>query len=44
MKNEDHIDPDIFEKLIKICVYMDYAQKFRDTEQIDEIDEALIPG
>ncbi len=25
-------------------VYMDYVEEFLDRDQIDEIDEALIPG
>ena len=44
MKQEDHIDPDIFEIFIKERVYMDYAEEFLDPEQIDDIDEDLIPG
>jgi hypothetical protein len=44
MKTEGHIDPDIFEIFIKQRVYIDYAEEFLDQNQIDEIDEALIPG
>jgi HD-GYP domain-containing protein (c-di-GMP phosphodiesterase class II) len=44
MKKRGHIDPDIFEIFIRERVYMDYAQKFLDPQQIDEIDETLIPG
>jgi hypothetical protein len=44
MKQEDHIDPDIFEIFIKERVYMDYAEEFLGPEQIDDIDEDLIPG
>jgi HD-GYP domain-containing protein (c-di-GMP phosphodiesterase class II) len=44
MKKRGHIDPDIFEIFIREGVYMDYAQKFLDPQQIDEIDETLIPG
>ncbi len=44
MKKEDHIDPDIFDIFIKNRVYLDYAEEFLDPEQIDEIDEAMIPG
>ena len=44
MKTEGHIDPDILEIFIEQRVYMDYAQEFLDQDQIDEIDEALIPG
>jgi len=44
MKKSDHIDPDLFEIFIKNRVYMNYAEEFLDAAQIDEIDEALIPG
>jgi hypothetical protein len=44
MKKDRHIDPDIFEIFIRERVYLDYAEEFLDPEQIDEIDEALIPG
>ncbi|MDC1288218.1 phosphohydrolase, partial [Gammaproteobacteria bacterium] len=44
MKQDDHIDPDIFEIFIKRRIYLDYADEFLDPEQIDEIDETKIPG
>ncbi|MFT5505518.1 MAG: HD-GYP domain-containing protein (c-di-GMP phosphodiesterase class II) [Gammaproteobacteria bacterium] len=44
MKKEDHIDPDIFDIFIREKVYLDYAEEFLDPEQIDVIDESLIPG
>jgi HD-GYP domain-containing protein (c-di-GMP phosphodiesterase class II) len=44
MKKENHIDPDIFDIFIKHKVYLDYAEEFLDPEQIDEIDESIIPG
>jgi HD-GYP domain-containing protein (c-di-GMP phosphodiesterase class II) len=44
MKKDNHIDPDIFEIFIRERVYLDYAEEFLDPEQIDEIDEASIPG
>ena len=44
MKKDNHIDPDLFDVFIKNRVYMDYAEEFLDPEQIDEIDESLIPG
>jgi HD-GYP domain-containing protein (c-di-GMP phosphodiesterase class II) len=44
MKQDEHIDPDIFEIFIKNRVYLEYAEEFLDPEQIDEIDVALIPG
>ena len=44
MKQDDHIDPDIFEIFVREKVYLDYAREFLDPEQIDEIDESRIPG
>ena len=44
MKQDDHIDPDIFEIFIKQRIYLDYADEFLDPEQIDKIEEAKIPG
>jgi len=44
MKQDAHIDPDIFDIFIKQRVYMDYADEFLDPEQIDSIDESKIPG
>ena len=44
MKQDDHIDPDIFDIFIREKVYMDYAEAFLEPDQIDEIDESVIPG
>jgi HD-GYP domain-containing protein (c-di-GMP phosphodiesterase class II) len=44
MKQDEHIDPDIFEIFIKQRVYLDYADEFLDPEQIDNIEEVNIPG
>jgi HD-GYP domain-containing protein (c-di-GMP phosphodiesterase class II) len=44
MKQDGHIDPDIFDIFIKQRVYLDYADEFLDPEQIDHIDESTIPG
>jgi HD-GYP domain-containing protein (c-di-GMP phosphodiesterase class II) len=44
MKKDQHIDSDIFDIFIKERIYLDYADKFLDPEQIDEIDESTIPG
>jgi HD-GYP domain-containing protein (c-di-GMP phosphodiesterase class II) len=35
MKDEGHIDPDLFDVFIKHRVYLDYANKFLQSEQID---------
>jgi HD-GYP domain-containing protein (c-di-GMP phosphodiesterase class II) len=39
-----HIDPDLFDVFVKQKVYLKYAEKFLDPEQIDEVDERKIPG
>jgi HD-GYP domain-containing protein (c-di-GMP phosphodiesterase class II) len=39
-----HIDPDLFDIFIRSKIYMQFALKNMDEKQIDEIDEALIPG
>ncbi|HYD61510.1 MAG TPA: HD domain-containing phosphohydrolase [Noviherbaspirillum sp.] len=40
----DHIDPDLFDVFIRKKVYLQYAQRFMDPAQIDEVDESRIPG
>ena len=37
MKNNGHLDPDLYELFIKSGVYMDYAKDYIDKEQIDNI-------
>lgn len=44
MRNDSHIDPDIFDIFISQRVYLDYAREFLDPQQVDEIDVDLIPG
>jgi len=44
MKLDNHIDPDLFDVFIRDKVYLRYAQQFLEPEQIDEVDESLIPG
>ncbi len=39
-----HIDPDLFDVFVRQKVYLKYAEKFLDPEQIDEVDESRIPG
>lgn len=39
-----HIDPELFRIFVKEKVYLEYAQKFMDSAQIDEVDENKIPG
>jgi HD-GYP domain-containing protein (c-di-GMP phosphodiesterase class II) len=44
MKEDNHIDPDIFDIFIRNKVYLEYARKFLGPEQITEVDENNIPG
>ena len=44
MKLDNHIDPDIFDLFIREKIYLKYAEKFLEPQQIDEIDENNIPG
>lgn len=40
----NHIDPDLFDLFIRQKVYLEYARRFMDPAQIDEVDESAIPG
>ncbi len=44
MKLDNHIDPDLFDLFIRDKIYLRYAEKFLEPEQIDEVDESKIPG
>jgi HD-GYP domain-containing protein (c-di-GMP phosphodiesterase class II) len=44
MKQENHIDPDLFDVFINEKVYLHYAKEYLDPEQIDQIELASIPG
>jgi HD-GYP domain-containing protein (c-di-GMP phosphodiesterase class II) len=44
MKQTGHIDPDLFDIFVRERVYLRYAHEFLDPAQIDEVDEAQIPG
>jgi HD-GYP domain-containing protein (c-di-GMP phosphodiesterase class II) len=39
-----HIDSELFQIFIRNKVYLRYAEAFLDPQQIDEVDEAAIPG
>ena len=43
-RQRDHIDPDLFDVFVRNKVYLEYAKKFMDPSQIDEVDETRIPG
>jgi len=39
-----HIDPDLFDVFVRAKVYLQYAQRFMDPAQIDQVNESSIPG
>lgn len=43
-KLNGHIDPDLFDIFVRKKVYLRYAEKFLDPEQIDEVREEALPG
>jgi len=40
----NHIDPDLFDVFVRKQVYLEYARKFMDPAQIDDVDVGAIPG
>ena len=44
MKENHHVDPDLFDIFVRKKVYQRYAEMFLDSEQIDAVDESRIPG
>jgi HD-GYP domain-containing protein (c-di-GMP phosphodiesterase class II) len=44
MKQDNHIDPDLFDVFVRERVYLDYARRFLDAAQIDRIDWHNVPG
>ncbi|HSD84603.1 MAG TPA: HD domain-containing phosphohydrolase, partial [Anaerolineae bacterium] len=44
MKENNHIDPDVFDLFVREKIYLHYARQFLEPEQIDEVDERNIPG
>jgi HD-GYP domain-containing protein (c-di-GMP phosphodiesterase class II) len=44
MKENHHVDPDLFDIFVRQKVYQRYAEMFLDPEQIDPVDESRIPG
>lgn len=43
-KLNGHIDPDLFDVFVREKIYLKYAEQFLEAEQIDDVDEAMIPG
>ena len=44
MKLGNHIDPDLFDVFMNERIYLKYAEKYLNSEQIDEFDITTIPG
>ena len=44
MKQDNHIDPDLFDLFMREKIYLKYAEQFLEPEQIDDVDENAIPG
>jgi len=44
MKEEKHIDPDLFDVFVRDKVYLKYALEHLEPEQIDDVDHSRIPG
>ncbi len=44
MKQDHHIDPDIFDVFVRQKVYLRYASEFLPESQIDEVKHSEIPG
>ncbi len=43
-KENGHIDPDLFDVFVRERVYLTYAERFLDPQQIDVVDDNKIPG
>jgi hypothetical protein len=44
MKQEGHIDPDLFDVFMSEKIYLQYAEKYLSPAQIDEVVPSQIPG
>ena len=44
MKEDNHVDPELFDVFVREKVYLDYANEFLAPEQIDDVDLSAIPG
>ena len=42
MKNDYHIDEELFEIFVREGVYKQYADKYLSKEQLDEVDESAV--
>ena len=44
MKEDNHVEPELFDVFVREKVYLDYANEFLAPEQIDDVDLSAIPG
>jgi HD-GYP domain-containing protein (c-di-GMP phosphodiesterase class II) len=44
MKLDHHVDPDLFEVFLRERVYREYAERYLDAHQLDDVDWAKVPG
>ncbi len=44
MKQDGHIDPDLFDLFIRGGIWRQYAERYMDPSQVDEVDITRIPG
>ena len=44
LKENGHVDPDVFDIFVRRKVYLRYAEQFLDPKQIDTVEESAIPG
>jgi HD-GYP domain-containing protein (c-di-GMP phosphodiesterase class II) len=44
MRVENHVDPDLFEVFLRERVFREYAERYLDAHQLDDIDWSKVPG
>ena len=44
MKEDQHVDPDLFDVFLRERVFQDYAERFLKPEQLDVVDWSRVPG
>lgn len=44
MKEDQHVDPDIFDVFVRDKVYVRYAEEFLPKSQIDDVNHDEVPG
>jgi HD-GYP domain-containing protein (c-di-GMP phosphodiesterase class II) len=44
MAQSGHVDPDLFDIFVRKKVYLEYAERYLQPKQIDQVNDAAIPG